>query len=150
MVIEALKELFERDLNRLKIDIDSYNNYDVMWKTTADVKNSAGNLCVHIVGNLNHYIGAGICENGYVRQRDYEFSCEFMGKRELIQKIDDTLKVVHQGFDLLTEQRLKEDFPIQIWRTKTGMTYTLMHIHSHLNYHLGQINYHRRLLDNRF
>ena len=150
MTIDAFKELFERDLNRLKIDIEAYKNYDDMWKTTGGIKNSAGHLSVHIVGNLNYYMGAGLSNNGYVRNIDLEFSCQSIPKAELIKQIDDAIAIVIKALDQLTEDQLKEDFPIQIWENKVSTIFFLMHLHSHLNYHLGQINYHRRLLDKSF
>ena len=148
MTIKALKELFERDLNRLKVDIAAYTDEKIMWTTTGKIKNSAGNLCIHLVGNLKHYLGNGLLNNGYVRDRNFEFSCTFMEKKELLNQIDEAIDIVKKSLDQLSEKQLKDDFPIQIWTTKTGMAFTLIHIHSHLNYHLGQINYHRRLLDN--
>lgn len=147
MTITALKELFQRDLNRLKVDIQSYTNYNVMWKTTGAIKNSAGNLCLHLVGNLNHFIGHGFSNNGYIRDRAFEFSCEYMEKKALLQNIDDVMEVVDMGLGQLTEEQLNADFPIQIWQDKVSTAFFLIHLHSHLNYHLGQINYHRRLLD---
>jgi uncharacterized damage-inducible protein DinB len=147
MTINALKELFERDLNRLKVDVESYNNLDVMWITTGDIKNSAGNLCVHLIGNLKHYIGKGLMNNDYERDREFEFACKFIPKKDLLSQIDETIEIVNQAFDQLTTEQLNEDFPIQIWNKNVSTIFFLIHLHSHLNYHLGQINYHRRLLD---
>ena len=147
MTITALKELFRRDLNRLKVEVESYANYDVMWKTTGGIKNSAGNLCLHLVGNLNHFIGYGLSNNDYTRDREFEFSCTYMDKNKLIHQIDEVMDVVDTGISQLTEDQLHNDFPIQIWKTKTSTVFFLIHLHSHLNYHLGQINYHRRLMD---
>ena len=147
MTITALKELFTRDLNRLKVEIQSYTNYKVMWTTTGDIKNSAGNLCLHLTGNLNHFIGNGLSNNGYVRDREFEFSCEYMDKNELLKQIDDVIEVVDAGLSQLNEDQLNDDFPIQIWQANVSTVFFLIHLHSHLNYHLGQINYHRRLLD---
>ena len=55
--------------------------------------------------------------------------------------------MVETGLDNLTEDQLGGDFPMIIWEKPTPADYTLVHLATHLNYHLGQVNYHRRLLD---
>lgn len=146
-MIETLKILFKRDLERVKEEINLFETETNVWKVDGDVKNSAGNLCLHLVGNLNAYIGLGLAKTGYVRKRDLEFSSKDISKVELIHKIDETIKVVLAGLDNLTESQMKENFPLVVWDKPTEMEYTLVHLISHLNYHLGQINYHRRLID---
>jgi len=147
MVIEVLKELFKRDLNRLKQEIEFYNDETTLWEIESSIKNSGGNLCLHIIGNLKTYIGNGLAQIGYLRQRDFEFSGKLVERNEIYKQIDETIQIVSQGLDQITEEQLKENFPIIIWEVETGMAFTIIHLHSHLNYHLGQISYHRRLLD---
>lgn len=147
MIVDTLKILFKRDLERLKEEINLFESEANIWKVAGSVKNSAGNLCLHIVGNLNAYIGVGLANTDYVRNRDSEFSLKDISKAELIRKVDDTINVVLAGLSHLTESQLKESFPVIIWDKPTEMEYTLVHLTSHLSYHLGQINYHRRLID---
>ncbi|RDY59391.1 DUF1572 family protein [Flagellimonas nanhaiensis] len=147
MIIESIKELYYRDLRRLKQEIELYKDDTTLWKTERSIKNSGGNLCLHIVGNLKTYIGNGLAQIGYVRQRDLEFSDKFVDREELYKRIDETIQIVDQGLSKLDDDRLTEDFPIIIWEKKTEMAFTIIHLHSHLNYHLGQINYHRRILE---
>ena len=66
----------------------------------------------------------------------------------LYREIEETIEIVERALTLITEAQLGGDFPMLIWEEKTGMTFTLIHLHGHLNYHLGQINYHRRILEN--
>ena len=80
MTIEILKSLYNRDLNKLKIEIESYQNEESLWKIDENISNSGGNLCLHLLGNLNTYIGAELGETGYVRQRDLEFSLKDIPK----------------------------------------------------------------------
>lgn len=148
MILETLKSLFNRDLLKLKTEIELYRNEDNLWRITGSISNSAGNLCLHLIGNLNTYIGAGLLKTNYVRQRDLEFSLKNISKAELIEKIEATIAVVDQSLDSLSVNDLVKDFPIMIRDKSTEMEYTLLHLLTHLNYHLGQINYHRRLLDN--
>jgi len=147
MVVEALKELYNRDLNRLKIEIELYKKDSTLWKIENTIKNSGGNLCLHLIGNLKTYIGNGLAQIGYVRQREFEFSGKFVDRKDLQREIDETIQVVNQGLNNITDSQLIEKFPMVVWEKETGMAFTLIHLHSHLNYHLGQINYHRRILE---
>ncbi|MGH2666265.1 DinB family protein [Flavobacterium sp.] len=147
MLIETLQQLFDRDLNKLKSEIESYQNEKSLWVIDKNIANSAGNLCLHLIGNLNWFIGATFGKTGYVRNRELEFSQKDVPQSELIQRIEETILVVRQGLDALTEEDLKTDYPIVVFEYKTTTTFFLVHLTAHLSYHLGQINYHRRLLD---
>ena len=145
-MIADLKSLYTRDLTRLKTEIASYRDENCLWLIEKEIANSAGNLCLHLIGNLNAYIGAGLAKTGYVRQRDLEFSQKNIPQTELVKMIEGTIQVVETGLNSLSENDMKADFPLLIWDKPTEMRYTLVHLLTHLNYHLGQINYHRRLL----
>jgi uncharacterized damage-inducible protein DinB len=147
MLIETLKELFTRDLNRLRNEIDLYAKEESLWQEEGEIANSAGNLCLHLIGNLNTYIGKEIGKTGYIRKRELEFSAKNVARQDLLQKIDETIQVVKQSLDKLDEATLRNEFPIQVFEKKTSTEYVLVHLATHLNYHLGQINYHRRLID---
>ena len=148
MVIETLKKIFQRDLEKLKLEIIAYNNESNLWRIEKGISNSAGNLCLHLVGNLNTYIGAEIGKTGYVRDRDLEFSQKNIPQAELVKMIDNTITVVANGLDKLNEEDLKKEYPLLVFKEKTSTGYFLIHLTVHLGYHLGQVNYHRRLLDN--
>ncbi|AKD57924.1 DinB family protein [Spirosoma radiotolerans] len=147
MLIQTLKKLFRRDLEKLRREIDQYKNEDVIWHTERNIANSAGNLCLHLAGNLNTYLGAELGKTGYVRHRELEFSLKDVPRAELLQKIDDTIVVVDNALSTLTEAQLEEEYPMLVFEEKTSTGYFLVHLATHLTYHLGQINYHRRLLD---
>jgi hypothetical protein len=144
---EALQELFNRDLKKLKQEIELYNDEAILWKTENLIKNSGGNLCLHIIGNLKTYIGNGLLGTGYVRQRDFEFCAKHVDRNELYKEIDETIDIVNQGICTIKQETFTANFPMIVWEKETGMAFTLIHLHGHLNYHLGQINYHRRILD---
>ncbi|WP_317896842.1 DinB family protein [Aurantibacillus circumpalustris] len=147
MLIEILKNMFSRDLNKLKTEIESYKNEAILWEVDTNISNSAGNLCLHLIGNLNAFVGAELGKSGYVRQRELEFSTKNVPREELIKKIAETLLVVISTLDNLTEEDLKKDFPLKVFENKTSTEFFLIHLITHLSYHLGQINYHRRLLE---
>ena len=146
MLKTSIIELLDRDLNKLKQEINAYPDESKMWIIDKEIKNSAGNLCLHIVGNLQHFIGAVLGNTGYVRTRDSEFSAANIPRSELLGSIDKTLEVIKNVIDELTEEKLSETYPIDVFKKKMSTTFFLIHLISHLNYHLGQINYHRRLL----
>ena len=147
MTLDILKSLYNRDLQKLKAEIESYQNEESLWKIDNNILNSGGNLCLHLLGNLNTYIGAELGKSGYVRQRDLEFSLKDIPKTELLERLDSLIKIVDSTLANLSEEDLKNDYPTEALGYQMTTEYFLMHLLSHLNYHLGQINYHRRLLD---
>lgn len=147
MIIDTVKKLFRRDLSKLKDEIKAYNHESNLWIVNNAIANSAGNLCLHIVGNLSHFIGAELGGTGYVRQRDLEFSLKNVPKNELLNQIDKVMAVVEETLSKLTQEDLEKEYKRRVFEDYMTTGYFLMHLASHLAYHLGQINYHRRLLD---
>lgn len=147
MLIESLQTLFNRDLNKLKTEILLYQDEKNIWHIEKSIANSAGNLCLHLIGNLNTYLGSVIGKTNYIRNRELEFFQKDISRYELINKIEDTIIVVTDALNKLTDQALQEEYPILVFEKKTSTLYFLIHLTTHLAYHLGQINYHRRLLD---
>jgi uncharacterized damage-inducible protein DinB len=147
MLIPTLKTLFTRDLTKLKTEIASYQDENAVWSSNQYINNSAGNLCLHIVGNLNTYIGAEIGKTNFVRNRELEFSAKNIPKDVLIEKIEDTITVVNESLDKLTEADMTKSYPLLVLDTKTTYAFFLVHLSSHLSYHLGQITYHHRFFD---
>lgn len=147
MLTENLIRLFKRDLSKLKEEIQLYKNTSNLWVTSKEVTNSAGNLALHLVGNLNHFIGATLGNTGYVRQRDLEFSLKDVSVSEIQKQIDDTILVIENTLSKLSQQDLQEEYRRNPFEDYMTTEYFLMHLAMHLTYHLGQVNYHRRLLD---
>lgn len=147
MLTKNLIKLFKRDLTKLKEEIQLYNKESNLWITDKLVSNSAGNLALHLVGNLNHFIGTALGNTGYVRQRDLEFSLKNISVEELIKQINDTIMVVENTLSSLTQSDLDKEYEKNPFKEKITTEYFLLHLSMHLAYHLGQVNYHRRLLD---
>jgi hypothetical protein len=143
----SLIKLFDREIDRLYHEIEQYQEETALWIVTKNISNCSGNLCLHLIGNLNHFIGHHIGNTNYVRQRDLEFSTKNTPKATLLQEISNVKEVVITALSNFPEEKLQEVYPIE----KDGETPTyelmLLHLLWHLSYHLGQINYHRRLLD---
>ena len=147
MLTQTLKTLFRRDLEQLKREIELYRNENIIWHTEKGIANSAGNLCLHLIGNLNAFIGTELGNTGYVRNRPLEFSLKNVPRSELIAKVDKTLAVIENTLNSLTPEQLAADYPKEVFGKPMTTEYFLVHLSSHLMYHLGQINYHRRLMD---
>lgn len=146
LIRESLIEILERDLLKLREEISLYPDETSLWSVGGEIKNSGGNLCLHIVGNLNHFIGAVLGGSGYVRNREEEFSLKNIPKAELISQIDDAIKTVMETLRKLNSKDFEVVYPVHVFDKKMTAGFFLIHLATHLNYHLGQINYHRRLL----
>ena len=147
MIIVSLQTVFTQYLQQLKQEIAAYQQESNLWKTDRSIKNSAGNLCLHLVGNLNTYIGKEIGQTNYVRDREAEFSLKDVPLVELLRMIDETIIVVNTALDKLDPATLKETYPVLVWDKKTSTEYLLLHLAAHLGYHVGQISYHRRFVE---
>lgn len=147
MIIDTLQQLYKKDLTRLKTEITSYTKEENLWIVDGAITNSGGNLCLHLLGNLNAFIGAHIGNTGYVRDREFEFGGKDVSKASLASQIDDTIIVVQKALALVDQNLLASEYPIDVFKEPMTYEFFLIHLSSHLSYHLGQINYHRRLLD---
>ena len=146
MLIQTIAGIFERELQTLKAEIMLYADETSLWHVEEGINNSAGNLCLHLVGNLNHFIGAILGNTGYERDRDLEFSAHNYSRLELIAALENTKTVVKNTFQHLSDADLKKNYPVEKHGEIVKTDFMLLHLLTHFNYHLGQINYHRRLL----
>ena len=145
--VAVIKTLFRRDLMRLHKEIESYQDEARIWVTDKAIPNSAGNLTLHLIGNINHFVGAILGESGYVRQRELEFSMKNVPRHQLLTMIEQTIQVVDMSLDQVTDAQTKLPYPAKVFDFDMTTEYFLIHLVNHLGYHLGQVNYHRRLLD---
>ncbi len=146
MTLETLIAIYQRDLDKLKEEIEAYTNEQDIWKVVDGISNSAGTLALHLIGNLNHFIGATLGNTGYVRDREAEFSLRNVPRKKLVDDIDETHQMMGEVLTNLPIERLTKTYPLP-WREKeVSVDFMLIHLLSHLSYHLGQVNYHRRIL----
>ena len=146
IIIENLLKLFDRDLQRLEEEINLYPSEEAIWRLDGEIKNTAGNLCLHLCGNLQHYIGANLGHTSYVRNRDNEFAAKGISKTELIAEVQKTRQTVRDTLETLKPSVLEAEYPEKVYEYSMTTAYFLIHLTAHLNYHLGQVNYHRRIL----
>jgi hypothetical protein len=145
-MLATFTSLFERDLNKLTEEINLYKSEDDLWKIKEGISNSGGNLALHLVGNLNHFIGATLGNTGYMRERDKEFSLKNIPRKTLVEKINNISIIIKNTLPTLSPEILERDFPVKINNETFSTEYMLVYLLIHLSYHLGQVNYHRRLI----
>ncbi len=149
MTTHDVAEILARDLGRLSEELQAYEREEDLWKTSPGISNSTGTLALHLLGNLQHYIGAVLGETGYVRDRDAEFSRRDVPRDEIVAEIERTREVVRRVVPSLDDARLAAEYPEEVGGRRMTTGYHLIHLVAHFAYHLGQVNYHRRLLGNR-
>lgn len=147
MLNHFLTNFYERDIRKLIEEVNSFKNEENLWKTKGSVKNSCGNLILHIVGGLNYFIGATLVNSGYVRNRDKEFTHKNVVRKELVIQLEQLIPLINQTLNALTPEQMESDFPIFFDKPNTSTSYVLVQLLTHLNYHLGQVNYLRRILE---
>jgi uncharacterized damage-inducible protein DinB len=146
MLRDVLIELYERDFGRLREEIEQYPDDESLWRISDAITNSGGNLCLHITGGLKHFFGAVLGGTNYVRDRDAEFSDKGVSREQLLSDIQSTFPVVKSTLEKLTQEDFAKTYPIEVFGQAMTTEFFLTHLTTHFNYHLGQINYHRRLL----
>lgn len=138
--------LFTRDLEKLKEEIELYPSENALWQELPGIPNPGGNLAMHVVGNLNHFIGAMLGGTGFIRQREQEFTDMFVPRSEIVASIEDTIIMIRETINNLNGEKLEKAFPLRVMDRHWNTREFLLHLVTHLSYHLGQINYHRRML----
>ncbi len=144
MLQQEFQSLYDRELDQVIDNLQALPE-DKIWKSPEGVSNSCGVLAQHIVGNLNHFIGKGMGNTDYVRRRDREFTNTGVSKEELISDIKELKKVLRDVLKNLKDAELDREFALEFPSQATNRK-MLVHLYGHLNYHLGQLNYLRRIL----
>ncbi|MEQ8715307.1 MAG: DUF1572 family protein [Cyclobacteriaceae bacterium] len=144
--LKTLNALFQRDLDKLLGELETYDERH-LWQTKEGVINSGGNIALHLNGNLQHFIGAVLGETGYVRERDKEFSLKGVPVQDIIKDVRVTKKVVEDTLlNKLEESNLDDIYPVKIRPEEFTVGAFLLHLYGHLSWHLGHINYLRRMI----
>lgn len=147
MLNSMLANFYERDLRRLIEEVNLFSNEEDLWRTHGSVKNSAGNLVLHINGGLNHLIGATLAHTGYVRGRDQEFISKGLERKYLVARLEELIEMINKTLNDLTKEQMQAEYPVFFDQPNTSTTYVLLQLLLHLNYHLGQVNYLRRIFE---
>lgn len=146
LATQSLLTLYNRDLNKLAEEIKLYPDEAMIWKIAPGTTNSAGNLCLHLCGNLQHFIGTVLGNTGYVRNREAEFSSKDISREKLLEEIEKTKAAIATVLPDLPHEQLHAPYPVEVFGHPMASVFFLMHLATHLGYHLGQVNYHRRMI----
>lgn len=135
-----------RDLDGMMAELEGYPDEAGIWSLPPGFVNSTGTLALHAAGNLRHFVGAILGATGYVRDRDREFSARDLSRSELIRELETAKREVAVVLAALDPARADEMFPITIRDHRPTVLRMLVHLTSHLAWHLGQADYHRRVV----
>lgn len=144
MLNSVLAGFYERDIRKLIEEVNLFIDEKNLWRTHGSVKNASGNLVLHIIGGTNYLIGNILAKTGYVRNRDMEFSQKGVPGKELVSQLEALIPMINQT---LTNLSLEAEYPIPFDDATRTNSYVLTQLLIHLNYHLGQVNYLRRMLE---
>lgn len=144
MDISQIEILLLRELRAVKREIESYPDEASLWRVIPGTPNTAGTLALHVAGNIQHFFGAQLARDGYVRNRDAEFARRDVPRAELLAGIDAAMASVERTFAKLDEATLRKPFPEPVAKRTVATDVFVLHLATHLSYHLGQIDYHRR------
>jgi hypothetical protein len=145
--LELLRQILTRDLQALAKEVLATPDH-VLWSTTDGVTNSVGTLSVHLCGNLRHFVGHLLGQDGYIRHRDQEFAGTPIPKQEVLIEIENTRKAVNQALLHLDPDMLDNPMPSPpAHHQGRSIRFFLMQLSCHLSRHMGQLNYLRRMLE---
>lgn len=145
-IANELASLFRRDLARLSKQIKSFPDDETIWQTVPGVTNTAGNLALHLEGNLREFVGRQLGQLQYTRDRELEFSAKGVTKEELGKRLAELSESIPSIVENLSAAQMDEEYPQIVLGAPTSTSEFLIHLYGHLNWHVGQVDYLRRIL----
>jgi uncharacterized damage-inducible protein DinB len=142
---ESVAKILERDLTKVIQEINQFAKDEDLWLIRGSAKNPAGNLALHMAGAVNHFIGVRLGNSNYQRNRDLEFAARNISRENITKELQSAIDVVNVTMASLAPSDLDKEFPEQLGSATMTIQHFLLHLVSHVNYHLGQLNYVRRL-----
>ena len=144
--VSAIGGILVRELTSLRKEIEAYPSDADVWQVVPGISNPGGTLALHLAGNLQHFVGRVLGGSEYVRNRDLEFSARGLSRAELVAKVNDAISTVEETFRRLDQSTLESEYPEAVAKVRLNTGDFLIHLASHLAYHLGQVDYHRRIV----
>ena len=146
MLSDYLVGVIARDMKALGREVEAYPDDASLWRTPPGIANSGGTLALHLAGNVQHFFGAVLGGSGYVRDRNAEFSRRDVPRSEIAAQIQAAVAAVERYLPQVSDATMAADYPEQIAGHTVVTGEWLAHLVAHLGYHLGQVDYHRRLV----
>lgn len=144
MLTATLLELITRDLRGVRREIEAYPDDASVWRAIPGLHNTGGTLALHVAGNIRHYFGAVLGGDGYQRDRDAEFGRRDVARADLLAGIDEAIAAVTRALPRVDDAALASPYPEPIAKRRVRTLDFTIHLATHLAYHLGQLDYHRR------
>lgn len=145
MAADTIRVILTRELRAVAREVDAYPSDDHLWRLVPGLPNSGGTLALHLAGNLEHYVGAVLGATGYVRDRDAEFATRALPRAEVRARVARAAAAVDETLGKLTAEQLEAEYPEPVRGRRVRTRDFLVHLVAHLGYHLGQLDYHRRM-----
>jgi uncharacterized protein DUF1572 len=145
-LLETVRIMLQRELATVRRSIEAYPDEKSIWSTRPGLPNVGGTLALHLAGNLQHYFGALLGKTGYVRHRDLEFSRRDVPRKELLAGLDAAKLAIDTGMKAVSVDRLSDPYPEQLGGHTLTIGEVIVDMESHLAFHLGQLDYHRRVV----
>lgn len=142
----SLTVVMTRDLAAVRREVEAYPNDQLPWAAVPGLANSGGVLVRHICGNLQHFIGAVLGQSGYLRNREHEFTGAPESRAALVAEVERTIASVSAHMPKVTDEQFAAEYPLPIAEHRLQTEQFLVHLVSHLGFHLGQLDYHRRVV----
>ena len=146
MLSSTLRLLLTRDLRAIRRQLEAYPDDATVWREVPGLPNTAGTLALHVAGNLRHFVGATLGHDGYVRDREAEFARRNVPRRELIEGLDAAMAAVDRALEPAADEAFDGPWPEPIAQRRVHSRDFAVHLVAHLAYHLGQLDYHRRMV----
>ena len=145
-LIYDVREILVRDLGFLATRVEKTPEH-LLWESMPGVTNPLGTLVMHLCGNLRHFIGQALGNDGYHRNREAEFARHPLSKQQLLDEIQITRESVFDVLDKLPFNDLSAEMP-DTPPQHQGRTigFFLIQLCCHLSWHRGQADYLARIL----
>jgi uncharacterized damage-inducible protein DinB len=138
--------LLFRELAALRRELEAYPDDQTVWEKPESLPNSAGTLTLHLCGNLRHFVGARLGQSDYVRDRPREFAARDISRADLLRDVLEAEAEVRRVLPAMTDAQMEAPYVDPLFDHTFSTGDFIMHLCSHFAYHLGQIDYHRRLV----
>ena len=143
---DDLHTVMVRDLRALVREVSAYPSDAQLWQEMPGITNTGGTLALHLAGNVRHFFGAVLGGSGWVRDREREFKARGIARAAIVTEVELAIADVDRVIPALSAATLAAPFPIELAGRRIQTARFLTHLCSHFAYHLGQIDYHRRIV----
>jgi uncharacterized damage-inducible protein DinB len=143
---DSIRAILLRELRTVQRELEAYDRDEDIWALPPGISNSAGTLALHVAGNLQSFVGTTLGDTRYVRDRPAEFARRDVPRAELLAELDRAVEAVSTTLDALPDGKVGEPFPQNLRNIQITTGDFLLHLSAHLAFHVGQIDYHRRLV----